>query len=309
MIGLVYGGSGSGKSEFAENLAMEQRQDSLIYLATMAAFDSESQGRILRHRRLRNGKGFQTEERYTRLEEWEIPPHATVLLECLSNLAANEMFLPEGRPDRPLEAVLRDLAHLAEQADTLIVVSNDVFGDGIWYEGETDTYLHVMAEANAWLAKQADVVVESVHGIPVWWKGQGNTVPKKEKSSMQLITGGAYQGKLAFARTLIEKEEPVVWEGKNGEPEVWEQVDILEDFPAFVRYFLEKGSEVEPVLERMLRENPALVVVTREIGSGVVPMDAFDRRYRELAGRLSCRLAKEAGAVYRVACGLAQKIK
>lgn len=309
MIGLVYGGSGSGKSEFAENLAMAQSQGTLIYLATMAAFDQESQRRIRRHRELRSGKGFQTEERYTRLEEWGIPPHATVLLECLSNMAANEMFLPEGRPKGPLQAVLRGLSHLAEQADHLIVVSNDVFGDGVLYEGETNTYLHVMAEANVWLASRADVVVESVHGIPVWWKGNGKTAQKQEGNSMRLVTGGAYQGKLAFARTLIEKKEPFIWAGKNGEPEDWRQVDILDDFPAFIRHFLETESDIEPALGRMFRENPDLVVVTGEIGSGVVPMDAFDRRYREMTGRLSCCLAKQAESVYRVACGLAQQIK
>lgn len=312
MIGIIYGGSGSGKSAFAENLAVRLCRGPLIYLATMAAGDAESKNRILRHRRLRSGKGFQTEERYVRLEDWKLPDRATVLLECLSNLTANEMFLPEGRRKEPLAAVLAGLSHLAEQADSLIVVSNDVFGDGLRYEGETETYLKVMAGAGAWLAEKADLVVESVHGVPVWWKGSEKQIADERREGgglMQLVTGGAYQGKLDFARTLAGKSSPVIWEGENGAAEDWRQVDILSHFPAMIRRLLVEGADAEAAVERMIKENQELVVVTEEIGCGLVPMDAFDRKFRETAGRLSCRLAGQAKDVYRVACGLAQKIK
>ena len=66
---------------------------------------------------------------------------------------------------------------------------------------------------------------------------------------------------------------------------------------------------LESLAERMIRENPALVVVTREVGCGLVPLDAEERLWREQAGRLSCRLAEQAAEVYRVCCGQAQKIK
>ena len=71
MVIFVIGGSGSGKSEFAENLAVElQRQDAgkLVYIATMEPLDEESKKRIRRHQDMRAGKGFETRERYTHLE-------------------------------------------------------------------------------------------------------------------------------------------------------------------------------------------------------------------------------------------------
>ncbi len=62
----------------------------------MQAFDEESHRRIRRHRHMRAGKGFETIERYTELDELLIPKDCVVLLECMSNLVANEMFQEGG---------------------------------------------------------------------------------------------------------------------------------------------------------------------------------------------------------------------
>ena len=52
-----------------------------------------------------------------------------------------------------------------------------------------------------------------------------------------------------------------------------------------------------------------MVVIAREIGSGVVPMDAGERAWRERHGRLLRRLAQQAGSVRRVFCGLTEVLK
>ena len=49
-----------------------------------------------RHRKMRAGKGFETVECYTGLKNLDFPENAVVLLECMSNLAANEMFEEKG---------------------------------------------------------------------------------------------------------------------------------------------------------------------------------------------------------------------
>ena len=92
MIILVTGGSGSGKSEFAENCCMKLPAVEKRYIATMQAFDEESRARIRKHQRARSGKGFATIEQGTHLEEVSLPKECTALLECMSNLVANEMF-------------------------------------------------------------------------------------------------------------------------------------------------------------------------------------------------------------------------
>ena len=62
MMVLVTGGSGSGKSAYAENRVMQFGDGSRIYIATMFPFDEESHRRIARHRKMREGKGFTTKE-------------------------------------------------------------------------------------------------------------------------------------------------------------------------------------------------------------------------------------------------------
>lgn len=93
MITLVTGGSGSGKSAFAEKLVLSLTGESYIYLATMQNDgDEETNRRIARHRGMRADKGFVTVEQSMDLSKADIPEGACVLLECLPNLVANEMF-------------------------------------------------------------------------------------------------------------------------------------------------------------------------------------------------------------------------
>ena len=73
MLVVVTGGSGSGKSAFAEETILSLGEARRIYIATMQAFDEESHRRIRRHRHMRAGKGFETIERYTELDELLIP--------------------------------------------------------------------------------------------------------------------------------------------------------------------------------------------------------------------------------------------
>ena len=80
MLVVVTGGSGSGKSAFAEETVLSFGEARRIYIATMQAFDEESHRRIRRHRHMRAGKGFETIERYTELDELLIPKDCVVLL-------------------------------------------------------------------------------------------------------------------------------------------------------------------------------------------------------------------------------------
>ncbi len=69
MMILVTGGSGSGKSAFAEDCVVSFGETDRIYIATMYPFDEESRKRVQRHRKMRQGKGFETVECYTGLDK------------------------------------------------------------------------------------------------------------------------------------------------------------------------------------------------------------------------------------------------
>lgn len=170
MTTLVTGGSKCGKSGYAESL-LESFCGRRIYIATMQPFGGEAHEAIRRHRMMRKDKGFETVERYTDIGGAELPPDCGVLLECVGNLCANEMF-GGGGIDRPAERIVSGIKSLAGRASELVIVTNQVGADGIRYEQGTAAYIEEMGKINALLAELADRVVECVYGIPVVLKGE-----------------------------------------------------------------------------------------------------------------------------------------
>ena len=169
----MLGGSACGKSGWAEDLAC-RLGGPLIYLATMEPWGKEGAERIARHRKARAGKGFSTLEQPRNLEACSIPPHATLLLEDLGNLVANEVFSGKNLDKAAALANLnRGLTTLEARAEHLVVVGNDLFRDGEHYPPETIAYLEVLAQVQTDLSRRYDLVAELVCGIPVFWKGEG----------------------------------------------------------------------------------------------------------------------------------------
>ena len=178
MIVLVTGGSGSGKSAFAEDKVLSFGEARRIYIATMYPFDMESKKRVSRHRNMRAGKGFETVECYTNLKELLLPKDSVVLLECMSNLAANEMFQKDGAKESTVEEILEGVREIAGYVRHLVIVTNEIFSEAALYEGETETYRKYLGEINRRIGEMADQVYEVVYGIPLCVKGGG----KDEKS-------------------------------------------------------------------------------------------------------------------------------
>lgn len=181
MFVLITGGSCSGKSAYAEERIRAFRAEMNIYLATMQVYDEESKARVIRHRKMRAGKDFHTVERPFDLPECfsEIgdlteggKKKSALLLECLSNLAANEMF--RGTEIIPAETVTekitREVLSLMDMVDDLVIVTNNIFEDGGSYDETTLSYMRALGETGAALAKEADEVFEVVCGIPVRMK-------------------------------------------------------------------------------------------------------------------------------------------
>lgn len=204
MITLITGGSGSGKSAYAEkyicHASNEKGYKEKYYIATMQVFDDEGQRKIDRHRRLRAGKGFITIEQPSDIQnavsklqsESSLKTGRSALLECMSNLVANEMFPPvdasgmqaaeaekEALDDhkkkdydtaqisRVSKKVLKEVSILSENVAELVIVTNNVFEDGVYYDESTMNYIKAMGIVNRGLAAMAERVVEVVAGIPV----------------------------------------------------------------------------------------------------------------------------------------------
>lgn len=185
MLVMITGGSGSGKSKYAEEVAVDYNRafgGCLYYVATMQSFDEEMDKKIARHREMRRGKGFETIECPLRLEKLSFSRNDVVLLECVSNLLSNEMYGEEGRVKERQnpkvflgqveEYIVKAILHLEQQAGCVVLVTNEVFSAGMNYDRETLTYIEGLGDINQRLGEAADGLVEVVCGIPLWIKGE-----------------------------------------------------------------------------------------------------------------------------------------
>lgn len=124
---------------------------------------------------------------------------------------------------------------------------------------------------------------------------------------MEMIIGGAFQGKSVYAK---EKYPDIVWcAGKEiTEKELLMAEGVL-GFHDYIRKEMKAGTDMNTLAEKLIRENPQVILVSDEVGYGVVPIDSFDRAYREAVGRICTKLASYSNRVVRVVCGIGTVIK
>ncbi|MCI5919171.1 MAG: bifunctional adenosylcobinamide kinase/adenosylcobinamide-phosphate guanylyltransferase [Roseburia sp.] len=196
MMVLVTGGSGSGKSAYAEETVLRlAKEKTRYYIATMQVFDDEGEKKIKRHQKLRAGKGFQTIEQPMHIGQAadKIKKDSVVLIECMSNLVANEMFSPveeeaatstcegdnlqensgfKANCNRVMQEVVSGIDKIRENCEHLVIVTNNVFEDGIRYDDSTMAYMKVLGAINEKLAAESNQVIEVVAGIPTMGKDE-----------------------------------------------------------------------------------------------------------------------------------------
>lgn len=335
MMELVTGGSGSGKSAYAEKIICEKHRQlcgtaekpPLYYIADMVPYGRETEKKIEAHRKMRAGKGFATIEWYVDLPGRILGPDSPdlkgsyVLLECISNLTANEMYEPGGAENTgkdTVKCIIRGVQMLKERCAHLVVVTNDVFRESVPDSEEMTAYKDNLGTISRALAKMADRVTEVVFGVPVcikevsdtasgtwgWIKGidaQKDGSEEKGRRSMKFITGGAYQGKLEYAKKMYPDAD---WaDGAGCSLQELLSCGAVDHFHLFVRRWLQAGKTPQELTGEILDKNRDLIIVCDEIGCGLVPTDAFEREYRESVGRICTELVKYADEVYRVTCG------
>lgn len=182
MMTLIIGGSGSGKSAFAEQYVEKiAKGRKKYYIATMKVYDEEGQRKVEKHRAQRKGKGFCTIECPTETERavnGVTEKESVVLLECMSNLVANEMFTEREIREKNIvvSEILQGIQILQEKTEEVVIVTNNISEEGTSYDATTVNYMEALGEINTSLAGESDRVIEVVVGIPVWMKGEKQDV-------------------------------------------------------------------------------------------------------------------------------------
>jgi len=177
MTVLVVGGSKSGKSAFAQNLAVRlSGKEKRYYVATMIPADGEDRERIRRHVADRAGLGFETLEQGRNLAECltRADCRGTFLLDSVTALLMNEMYPDPTTWKMDPEAGNRTAESLTEFAKRIqngVFVADDLSGDPIMYDPETESFRRMLAQCQRTLAALCDTVVEVSAGNVAIWKG------------------------------------------------------------------------------------------------------------------------------------------
>ncbi|WP_312094759.1 bifunctional adenosylcobinamide kinase/adenosylcobinamide-phosphate guanylyltransferase [Niallia sp.] len=140
---FVTGGVRSGKSSFAERLAIEYARKAsaeLHYIATAVNTDAEMQARIARHQRIRKTQKVKWNSHEQSVDIGELArvfsKKDVILLDCLTVLVNNELFLKEQQHEMIEIKLKKDLVKLSRSCQVLILVSNEVT-----YEPSTDPFV------------------------------------------------------------------------------------------------------------------------------------------------------------------------
>ncbi|MCR4744463.1 MAG: bifunctional adenosylcobinamide kinase/adenosylcobinamide-phosphate guanylyltransferase [Lachnospiraceae bacterium] len=108
---------------------------------------------------------------------------------------------------------------------------------------------------------------------------------------MILVIGGVCQGKTEYVRANFPDRT------------------IFDDFEEWFRRAMKEGEKPEDEVEKYMKEYPDAVIISDEVGCGIVPMEAFEREYRERLGRCLTKIAAGSERVIRLYCGIATVIK
>mgnify|MGYP004485009589 CR=1 FL=1 len=124
-----------------------------------------------------------------------------------------------------------------------------------------------------------------------------------------LVIGGYAQGKLAYVKQQFDLSEYEQYDrvlpvsgtgGKN---------ILIDHLHLWVKKQLEEQNDPETVLRTFLEKQTNWILISDEVGNGIVPMGTLEREYRERTGRMLITVAQQADEVIRVVCGIGQKLK
>lgn len=163
-IVLVTGGQRSGKSRYAERLALSLAPNP-VYLATARVWDDEFRQRVLRHQADRGPEWTNIEEEKF-LSRHDLTGRV-VVIDCVTLWGTNFFFDNEGDTNRSLAELKEEFNKLAEQEAYLIFVTNEIGLGGISPDAVQRKFTDLQGWLNQHIASRADEVILMVSGIPM----------------------------------------------------------------------------------------------------------------------------------------------
>lgn len=162
---MITGGQRSGKSVFAENLAIGM-SDCPVYLATAQVFDDEMKRRVEIHKQRRKERWINLESNLF-ISENKFTPTDVVLIDCLTLLASNWFFERNESKSEAFEEIKKQIDNVIASGATFIIVTNEIGLGGVSSNKMQRDFTDLQGKLNQYIAGIADEVYLVVSGIPV----------------------------------------------------------------------------------------------------------------------------------------------
>ena len=162
---MVTGGQRSGKSVFAENLAL-QLSDHPTYLATARVMDKEMENRVAIHKERRKN-AWRNIEAPLYADAISFKEKEVVLIDCLTLWATNWFFEKNEDVKRASLALKEQIGSLHKKDATFIIVTNEVGLGGVSANSIQRKFADLQGDVNQYVASIAEEVYLTISGIPV----------------------------------------------------------------------------------------------------------------------------------------------
>jgi adenosylcobinamide kinase/adenosylcobinamide-phosphate guanylyltransferase len=161
---LITGGSRSGKSSYAEKLALSL-STAPVYVATSRIWDEEFRRRVIRHQ-ARRGKEWTNIEEDKELSRHRLTGRVAVV-DCVTLWSTNFFFDLHSDVNESLDAIKAEFDKFTAQDATLIFVTNEIGMGGVSGNEVQRKFADLQGWVNQYIAQKADQVVLMVSGIPM----------------------------------------------------------------------------------------------------------------------------------------------
>lgn len=161
---LITGGARSGKSTYAEQLAL-QLSPNPVYMATARIWDDEFKERVRKHQE-RRGREWTNieEEKYLSRHQME---GRTILIDCITLWGTNVFFDNGSDTDKSLKELKEEFNRFTGNDNTYIFVTNEIGMGGVSPSPVQRKFTDMQGWLNQYVASKADEVILMVSGIPV----------------------------------------------------------------------------------------------------------------------------------------------
>lgn len=161
---LITGGQRSGKSTYAEQMALKLSPQP-VYVATAHIWDDEFRERVRIHQK-RRGPEWTNLEKERQLSQLQLPGRV-ILIDCVTLWATNFFFDFQSDVERSLQALKHEFDAFTAQEATFIFVTNEIGTGGVSENGIQRKFTDLLGWANQYIASKAEEVYWMVSGIPV----------------------------------------------------------------------------------------------------------------------------------------------